>query len=195
MTTISVGKGLLGITAFLVACGLALGLTLGNVDLANPITSSFESRRAEVETQRVAQQNDIDLQQYEVLQAAHIQAEVARLEEETRHLQQVREQEIRQIQEQTALKSQLLQLIGYAVIAVLGLSFLAIDIGLSVYTTKRISASVTKRATVWNPERKWKAVQAARQREREYRQRESDQYEIQSDYSDLFRSGTAIGES
>lgn len=206
MTTISIGKGLLGITAFLVACGLALGLTLGNVDLANPITSSSESRRAEVETQRLAQQNDIDLQQYKVLQEAHTQAEMARLEEETRHLQQiheqetqhlqqVREQEIRQIQEQAALKSQLLQLAGYTVIVILGLSFLAIGAGLSVYIVKQISAPVTKRADAWNPERKWRMIQAARQREREYRQRKSGQYEIQPDYSDLFRRDTAIGES
>ncbi|MCD6345656.1 MAG: hypothetical protein J7M17_08675 [Anaerolineae bacterium] len=201
MTTISIGKGLLGITAFLVACGLALGLTLGNVDLTNPITSLSESRRAEVETQRVAQQNDIDLQQYAVLQAAHTQAEMARLEEETRHLQQiheqeirhlqrVREQEIRQIQEQAALKSQLLQMAGYAVIAVLGLSLLAIVAGFSVYIVKRIFASVAKRTAVLDPERKWRMIQAARQREREYRQRELTLYEIPPDYSELFSKAT-----
>ncbi len=201
MTTISIGKGLLGITAFLVACGLALGLTLGNVDLANPITSLSEARRAEVETQRLAQQNDIDLQQYAVLQAAHTQAEMARLEEETRHLQQiheqelrhlqqVREQEIRQIQEQAALKSQLLQLAGYTVIVVLGLSFLAIVAGLSAYIVKQISAPVTKRSEAWNPERKWRMIQAARQREREYRQRELTLCEIPPDYSELFSKAT-----
>ena len=197
MTTISIGKGLLGIIAFLVACGLALGLTLGDADLANPITSSAESRRAEVETQRLAQQNDIDLQQYKVLQEAHTQAETARLEEETRHLQQIHEQELqhlqqiheqelRQIQEQAALKSQLLQLAGYAVIVVLGLSLLAIVTGFSVYIVKQISASVAKRAGAWDPERKWRMIQAARQREREYRQRELTLYENPPDYSELF---------
>ena len=197
MTTISIGKGLLGIIAFLVACGLALGLTLGDADLANPITSSAESRRAEVETQRLAQQNDIDLQQYKVLQEAHTQAETARLEEETRHLQQIHEQELqhlqqiheqelRQIQEQATLKSQLLQLAGYAVIAVLGLSLLAIVTGFSVYIVKQISASVAKRAAALDTKRKWRMIQAARQREREYRQRELTLYENPPDYSELF---------
>lgn len=187
MVNVSASKALLWIVVILVGIGLCWGLTLDDCDLVNPLSSMSEYQRAQVETQQIAQQNEVDLRQYEALQEAHTQAEVERLqeelrylqqaheedlrrrEEETRYLQQVHEQELQKARERDAWELQLLQLAGYTATAVLGFSLLSFSISFSVYVARRRPAPAVTSADVWTPERKRQAIEAARRQEREER--------------------------
>lgn len=180
--------GTKGVILTLVGVGLALGLALIKSDLVNPIRAVADFRRAKVETEREAQQNEIDLRQYEALQAARTQAEIERLreeiqylkqtheqdlrqmEEETRYLQLAHEQNLRYAQEQAALRMQLLRLLGYTGITALGLALISLSVGFSVYIARRHPPSTKVSADVWTTERKRRAIAVARRRERESRQ-------------------------
>ncbi len=195
MVNLSASKALAGIIVLLVGIGLLLGLALTDSDLVNPIKSVAEFQRDQTETQRIAQENEITLQQYKVLQEARTQAEVERLEEEIRYQRQLHEQELRRLEEETqhqrrmheqalrdaqkraALERQLLQLGGYVAIAVLGLALLSLSIGFSVHLAGRRPAHAGTSADVWTPERKRQAIEAARWRER--RQREQELHELE----------------
>jgi flagellar motility protein MotE (MotC chaperone) len=205
-----------GIILTLVGIGLVLGLALIGSDLINPITSVAEFQRAQVETRRAAQQNEIDLRQYATLQEARTQAEMTKLQEENRYLQQTHDEELRRSEEerqylqavheqalqngqaQTALGLQLLRDAGYIAIPVVALSLLALSIGLSVRMAKRHLASATMSTDVWTPERKRQAIAAARWRERMLREQQAREQEqlrqaadLQERLSQLF--GTHVG--
>lgn len=185
MINISVGKG---IVLALVIIGLVLGLALGSSELVNPFSSLSEYQRAQVETQQVTRQN-------EALQDARAQAEAQKLQDEIQYLQQAHEQELERLQlayeqerqqdqEQAALEQQLFQLAGQTFVVVLGLCLLSFSVGGSVYVARMRPA----RIDVWTPKRKRQAIKAARQHEREMRQRK---IESQERLSELF--GTPIG--
>jgi hypothetical protein len=177
-----------GIILTLIGIGLVLGLALIKSDLANPIKGVADFRRAEVETNRVAQQNEVDLRQYEALQEARTQAEIEGLREEIQYLRQTHEQDLRQMeeetrylhlaheqnlryaQEQAALRMQQLRLLGYTGITALGLALISLSVGFSVYIARRRPAFAKVSADVWTTERKRRAIAAARRRERESRQ-------------------------
>ena len=183
-------SGTKGIILTLIGIGLVLGLALIKSDLANPIKAVADFRRAEVETNRVAQQDEVDLRQYEALQEARTQAEIEELREELQHLQQTHEEELRRSEEDTqylqrvheqelqhtqelaALKVRLFRLLGYTGIAVIGVALLSLSVGFSVRIARRRPAVVGTSAEEWTPERKHQAIEDARQRERELRQEE-----------------------
>ncbi len=143
------GKGWLGIVAFLVGCGLLIGLALTRSDLVNPITSLSESQRYRVETQRIAEQDAVDIEQYKILLAAQTQAEVLRLNEETaqqerlhraeiqrlneamQQTQRMHEEEIRQAQEMAAVKINLLNIVGIIVASSIGISSIVLSLGIT----------------------------------------------------------------
>jgi uncharacterized membrane protein YccC len=196
MINISASKALVGIIVILVGIGLLLGLGLVDSDLVNPISSISDYQRAGVETQRAAQQNEIDLRQYEAVQEARTQAEIQKLEEEVQYLQQLHEQELensqraheqkmRQNQEWIALEQQLLRLAGRAAIVVFGLYLLSLSIGFSVHFAKRRPMYAEADADVWTPERKRQAIKAARWRERERREQELREQELRQQELDL----------
>jgi len=136
-----------GIILILVGIGLVLGLALIGSDLVKPITSVAEYQKAQVETQRAAQQNEIDLRQYQDRQDARTQAEIAKLQEEvqhlqklheeelqrareeTQHLQQIHQQELRQAEGRAALELQLFRVAFHTFLAVMGFSLLSLSIG------------------------------------------------------------------
>lgn len=143
------GKGWLGIVAFLVGCGLLIGLALTKSDLVNPITSWSESQRYRVETQRLAEQDAVDIEQYKILLEAQTQAEVLRLNEEIEqqerlHLaeiqrlneamqqtQRMHEEEIRQAQEMAAAKLNLLNIAVIIVASSIGASSVILSLGVT----------------------------------------------------------------
>jgi hypothetical protein len=203
-----------GVILILVGIGLALGLALIGSDLVNPIKSVAEYQQGQVERERIAQQNEIDLHQYEVLQEARTQAEVAKLqadirhlqqaheeelqqreaetqhlqqvheeelrqrEAETQHLQQLHEQELHHTRERAALELHLLRSAGHATIAVVAPSLLALSIALNVRIARRRHVPVEATADLWTSERKRRAIEAARWRERMEREQELREHEL-----------------
>jgi hypothetical protein len=167
-----------GVILILVGIGLVLGLALIGSDLVNPIKSVAEYQQAQVERERMAQQNEIDLRQYEVLQEVHTQAEVAKLGENIRYLQQAHEQELQHTRERAALELQLLRNAGHAAIAVVAPSLLALSIALSVHIARQRPVPVEATADLWTSERKRQEIEAARQREREQRRQALHEQEL-----------------
>jgi hypothetical protein len=178
----------------LIGIGLLLGLVLIGSDFARPLNSLREFLDAQVERHLAIQQGEIDLRQHETLQEANTEAEIAQKQEEIRHqkqlheeeaqhqeliheqelqqseaetryLQQLHDQKLQQAQEQAALGLELTQVAGYSGIAVAGLVFSALGIGLSVRVARRRQVKVAR--DVWTQRRKSQAIEAARQRERE----------------------------
>jgi len=184
-----------GVILVLVCIGLVLGLALIRCDLVNPVTSVAEFRRAEVETEQLAQQNEIDLRQYEALQEASTQAEIEKLQEETlylkqtheedlrrmmeetRYVQQAHRQELQRAQERAVLALQQLRLLGYTIIAALGFALVSLSVGLSVYIARRRPVRAKSGNDVWTPERKRYAIEVARQREIKQREQELSEHE------------------
>jgi hypothetical protein len=181
----------------LIGLGLVLGLVLIGSELVNPLDSLSKFQDAQVERQRIQQQGEIDLRQYEALQEANTQAEIARKQEEVRHQRQlheeeaqhqkeIHEQELQQSEEETryrqqlhnqelqsaqaraALGLQLLRDVGYGGIVVGALVLFVLSIGLGARVAKRRSKAASS-ANVWTPERKRRGIEAARRREREQR--------------------------
>jgi hypothetical protein len=190
-----------GIILTLFAIGLVVGLALTGSDLINPIRSIANYQRDQVETQRLAEQNRIDLQHYAAQVAAQTQAELQRLTDEGAYrrqayrqtLEQARlaaEQERQAAQEREALKLHLLRLAGYTAILVTALSLLALSIGAAVRIAKTRPAPARPTADVWTPERRRQAVAAAKQREREQRAWALRQQELATErrFYDLFQA-------
>ena len=144
MLNMSVGRGILGITVFLMVFALAAGLVLAGSDLGNPISRSAEARRADVETQRIAQQNAIDVEQYRIVQEAATRVKIQQLDEEVVHTQRMHEEALRQAREKAAQDLELRRFAGYALIVSIALAAVALNIGFS----KRI-ARPSQPAAVW----------------------------------------------
>jgi len=196
-------SGTIGAILILLGSGLALGLALTKSDLANPIKGVADFRRAEVETERVARQNEIDLRQYGVLQEARTQAEIEKLQEEIRYLEQTHEaelqrredeafyqrqaheQELRYSQARESLEMHLLGCSVYASIVALVFVLVSLGIGCSVYIARKISTRARINVDVWTHERKRLAIRAARWRERELRKQELREREPCSPELDL----------
>lgn len=194
-------SGLIGVIFVLVAIGLILGLVLTGSELANPLEGLSQYERNRVENRHLAQQNEIDLQQYAILKEAETQAQLQRIAEELNHLQlahqqerdlarRAREQELRIAQEREALKLQLLRVAGFAAIVVAGLSLLTLSAGAAVRLARAHTAPARRPADVWTPERRRQAVAAARQREREERAwaQQQEEEEARMRFSKLLRA-------
>lgn len=153
------GKGWLGIVAFLVGCGLLIGLALNKSDLVNPITSWSESQRYQIETQRIAEQDAADIEQYKVLLEARTQAEILRLneeiaqqerlhraeiqrlDEEMQQTQKLHEEEIRQTQRIAAVKLNLLNTAGIIGASSIGVSLIILSLGITRHLWQNPSPS------------------------------------------------------
>jgi len=143
------GKGWLGIAVFLVGCGLFIGLALIRSDLINPISSWAESQRYQAETQRIAEQNAVDVEQYELMREAQTQAEIQRLNrelaqqeqlfqaelqrlnEEVQQQKRLHEEEIRQAQRMAALQRSLINTAGIIFTASIGISLIILSVGVT----------------------------------------------------------------
>ncbi len=143
------GQGWLGIAIFLVICGLIIGLALVGSDLINPISNWAEAQRYQSETQRIDEQNAVDVTQYEVLREAQTQAEIRRLNEgmaqqaqlhqaelqrlneEMQQQKRKNEEEIRQAQEMAALKLRLANIVAIIVASSVGLSLIILSLGVT----------------------------------------------------------------
>jgi hypothetical protein len=169
MVNISVGK-VAGTIVVLVGIGALLALGWSDSDLVHPIRSIADYQRSQMEIGRDALKREIDVRQYAILQAARTQAEVQKILEENRHTRALHAQQMRQEQERMALVLDLRRLIAQAAIVVGGLSALALSVGVSVYIGRQRPAPVRVTADAWTPDRKQRAVAAARRREREQRQ-------------------------
>lgn len=193
-------SGLVGVIFVLVAIGLILGLVLTGSELVNPFEGLSQYEQNRVENRRLAQQSEIDLQQYAILKEAETQAQLQRIAAEIDHLQltyqqerdlarQAREQELRIAQEREALKLQLLRVAGFTAIAVAGLCLLTLSAGAAVRLA-RVRPAPARRAEVWTPERRRQAIAAARQREREERAwaRQREEEEARMRFSELLRT-------
>lgn len=103
------GQGWLGLAAFLVVCGLVIGLALISSDLVNPITSWAESQRYQVETQQLNERDAIDTAQYKAISEAQTQAEILKLREEVAHQEQVHQAELQRLYAEQVQQEQLQQ--------------------------------------------------------------------------------------
>jgi TolA-binding protein len=131
----------------LIICGLVVGLALVGSDLINPISNWAEAQRYQSETQRIDEQNTVDVKQYEALREAETQAEIRRLNEqivhqeqlhqaemqqlneEMLHKQQMHEEELRQAREMAALKLRLLNTAGIILAVSIGISLIILSLG------------------------------------------------------------------
>lgn len=143
------GQNWLGPMMVLIICGLVVGLALVSSDLINPITNWAEAQRYQSETQRIDEQNAVDIKQYESLREAQTQAEIQRLNEEiaqqaqlhqaelqrlSEEMQQqkrMNEEEIRQAQEMAALKLRLANTAAIVVASGVGLSLIILSLGIT----------------------------------------------------------------
>jgi TolA-binding protein len=141
------GQGWLGLAVFLVICGLVIGLALIGSDLINPISSWAESERYHAETQRIIEQDSVDLEQYKKQREAETQAEIQRLNgdlaqqarlyeveiqrlnEEMLQKQQMHEEETRQAREMAALKLSLLNTAEIIIAVSIGISLIILSLG------------------------------------------------------------------
>jgi TolA-binding protein len=143
------GQNWLGPMMLLVICGLVVGLALVGSDLINPISSWAETQRYQSETQRIDEQNAVDVTQYEVLREAQTQAEIRRLNEEIAQQEQLyqaelqrlseerqqqkrmNEEEIRQAQKMAALKLKLVNIATIIVASSVGVSLIILSFGVT----------------------------------------------------------------
>jgi len=143
------GQGWLGLTIFLVICGLVIGLALVGSDLINPISSLAESKRYQAETQRLIEQNNLQVKQESERLEAQTRAEIERLEAEAAHraqmyeletqrlkaelqrANQVHQEEMRQAQEMAALKWSLINTAGIIMTVSIGMSFIILSVGVT----------------------------------------------------------------
>lgn len=146
------GQGWLGVAAFLVICGLIIGLALVGSDLINPISSWAESQRYQAETRQIVEREAVDIEQYKRLREAETQAEILRLNgelvqqeqlhqaeiqrlnAEMQQTQRMYEEEIRQAQEMAALKLRLVNIAVIIVVSGIGVSLIVLSLGV----TKRL---------------------------------------------------------
>jgi hypothetical protein len=133
----------------LVICGLVIGLALVGSDLINPISRWAESQRYQAETQRIAEQNAVDIKQYELMREAQTQVEIQRLNselaqqeqmhqaelqklnEEAQQQKRLHEEEIRQAQEMAALQRSLINAAGIILTASIGMSLIVLSVGVT----------------------------------------------------------------
>ena len=131
----------------LVICGLAIGLALVGSDLINPISNWAAAQRYQSETQRIDEQNAVDIKQYELVREAQTQteirrlneqivqqgqlhqAEMQRLNEERLQKQQIHEEELRQAREMAELKLSLLNTAGIILAVSIGISLIILSLG------------------------------------------------------------------
>lgn len=141
------GQSWLGPMMVLIICGLVVGLALVGSDLINPISNWAEVQRYQSETQRIDEQNTVDVKQYEALREAETQAEIRRLNEEIVHQeqlhqaemqqlneemlqkQQMHKEELRQAREMAGLKLSLLNTAGIVLAVSIGISLIILSLG------------------------------------------------------------------
>ncbi|HET90175.1 MAG TPA: hypothetical protein ENN99_05485 [Chloroflexi bacterium] len=195
MFNLSVSK-VVGVILALVGIGVLLALGWSDSDLVHPISSIAEYQRDQLEMEREAQENAVDLRQYEILQAAQTQIEIQKLEEDARYREQRHEQDLKNRQEahqqqmeheqeQAALEQQLLRWGAWAAIVAGGLSMLALSVGISIRIARPRLVSVRAATDEWTPERKRRAIAAARRRERRHREAMLRGQEIEIPWSEL----------
>ena len=143
----------------LVGIGLILGLALIRSDLVNPFTGMSEYERAHVETRRIAQQYDIDMEGYEAEASSHRQQvhamelrqvtdeirhqqemnalRIKMLEDQYNHQQQLQEKELQRIQAIADFEKVVLEIAGIVLPWAVGLAviFLSIALSLRIATT------------------------------------------------------------
>lgn len=111
MMTVSFGKGLMGITAILILCGVFVGLASADTDLLNWLRHEAEAERMHIENEYLKQIKEIDAKYYQALKHAEAikalgdavnswqqERELARMELEQQRLAQ--EQELHDKHEQ-----------------------------------------------------------------------------------------------
>ena len=137
----------------LVGIGLIMGLALISSELVNPLSGLSRYERARVETQRKAQQYDIDMKGYEAAASSHRQqahamelqglAEENRhreemnalrkqmLEDQYNHQQQLQEKELQRIQAIADFEKVVLEIAGIVLPWAVGLAVIFLSVGLS----------------------------------------------------------------
>jgi hypothetical protein len=160
MFNVPIGKGI----ALLLLAGLVIGLALSDADVVNPITRSAEAERFREETDRLARQNEIDLHQYQILQQAHTQAELDRLEAERVYQERLYAQNLKNDQRVTDLKLQLIRLFSLGLVLAVGIGLLSVSLGLGLRLAQRPTLAQAI-ADTWTTERRRSAIAQARAQE------------------------------
>lgn len=131
MTTVSIGKGLLGIVVFLVCCGLLLGWTSADTDLLNHQTREAEAEQMQVETERQREINSIDVEQYRVLKEAETQAQIIERTAAHDHQEALRRLEFEREQRRAIAFENLMEIIIRVGVPTLCLSLLIVVFAVS----------------------------------------------------------------
>jgi hypothetical protein len=169
--------GLLGILVATALIGAISGLALSGTDLLNFNTSAVEARIREQEAQLEADKAAIDLQYYEIIQAARTESEKEELRLELEARKRELEEDLAHQRARNELYLALARPTRYAVLVVGTLATLIVSVGLSVfliqYGRSRLvlaQAEVTHAAPWHAPA--WRAEQIRRAREQEVAERE-----------------------
>ena len=193
MVNISVSR-VTGMIVVLVGIGVLLCLGWVDSDLVYPISRMAEYQRNQVELQRQARQDAIDMYFYAISRA--VQTRVA-LEEaqETLHMLKTRnELQTQWEREWAALKLELFRWGTRFTVGIIGLCLLVLAVGAGVYIVRYATlVPAPVRTDVWTTDRRRRAIEMARKREREERMRRMQYDAIQRHRDAMRKSGEALG--
>ncbi len=189
MVNISISR-VIGVIVTLVVIGVLMCLGWMDSDFVYPISRMAEYQRNQVELQRQARKDAIDMYFYAISRAAQTRVALEEARETLQMLKIRREQQSQWEREWAALKLELFRWGIRFIVGIMGLCLLMLALGVSVYIARYaalVPASV--KADAWTPDRRRRAIAMARRREQEERARRIRNDAIQRYRDTIHRPG------